>query len=54
MRLQRENKRTRLWHEDRPMVREEVEKDERSGDEEPDEPRLPAWLIRLFVPASEV
>jgi hypothetical protein len=52
MRLQRENKRTWLWHEGRPVVREEVEKDE--GLERPEEPRLPAWLIRLFVPASEV
>lgn len=54
MRLQQETQRTWLWHEDRPMVREEVKKDEEPDGEEPDEPRLLAWLIRLFVPASEV
>ena len=50
MRLQKENKRTWLWHEERPVVREVVSE----TDEEPEEPRLPAWLIRLLVPASEV
>ena len=55
MRLQKENKRTWLWHEERPVVREGVsETDEEPEGDGREEPRLPAWLIRLLVPASEV
>lgn len=44
MRLREKTQRTWLWHEDRPVVREEVSEKE----EEPEEPRFPAWLVQLL------